>query len=83
MSYISQLASRVGRKKGSWEIAFHITTLPGSGRGAGRGVAFLPLDISGSRLFLNPDPDQDPGFYTTETKKIYRRKFCESFLWPP
>jgi hypothetical protein len=46
MSYISQLASRVrGRER--WAIALYIillyTTVPFSGRGAGRGVAFPPL----------------------------------------
>ncbi len=41
MSDISQLPgtlpSRVGRGKGEWANSPHITTLPGSGRGAGRG----------------------------------------------
>jgi hypothetical protein len=47
MSYISRLASRVGARGGvgQWAITLQIITLPGSGRGAGKGVAFPPLDL--------------------------------------
>jgi hypothetical protein len=45
MSDISQLGSRVGGGRGSVAKSPHITTLPGSGRGAGRGVAFPPLGL--------------------------------------
>jgi hypothetical protein len=43
LSAISQLASRVG---GGGQNPVHIITLPGSGRDAGRGVAFPPLGTS-------------------------------------
>ncbi len=45
MSDISQLASRGGGggERGIVANFLHITTLPGSGRGAGRGLRSLPL----------------------------------------
>jgi hypothetical protein len=43
LSAISQLASRVGGGGGVGQNPLHIITLPGSGRVAGRGVAFPPL----------------------------------------
>ncbi len=82
MSYISQLAStrRVGEGEGELgnRSPYHYTTW--LREGAGRGVVFPPLDISGSRLFLNPDPDQDPGFYHQNQKNLMKEILCISSL---
>jgi hypothetical protein len=64
MSYISQLAIARGGGRGSWAIAPHIITLPGSGRGAGGGVPPLGFvrDLMRDAIFLthllSPDPVQ-------------------------
>ncbi len=41
----SQQGGGGGGERGSCSIDVHIITLPGSGRGAGRGVACPPLDL--------------------------------------
>jgi hypothetical protein len=50
MSDISQLASRVGGCGGVGHYGHHIIALPGSERGAGRGVAFPPLGVTGEMM---------------------------------
>ncbi len=76
-------------------LIFHSELEGGRGRGGVEQLLFISLhyrDREGGSVpspwyiriqaLLNPDPDQDPGFYITKTKTILN-KFCVSLLWPP